>query len=96
MGGRNVFMGYLNLPEKTEEAVDEEGWLHSGDLGKVDKRGIVTITGRSKVSGGAWRGGEEGGEQECLLGRRSMLAWVGYGVAVLRYSDKYDVVTILP
>ncbi|KAF0301240.1 Long-chain-fatty-acid--CoA ligase ACSBG2 [Amphibalanus amphitrite] len=49
MGGRNVFMGYLNLPDKTEEAVDADGWLHSGDLGTVDNRGVITITGRSKV-----------------------------------------------
>ena len=49
MGGRHVFMGYLNLPDKTEEAVDSDGWLHSGDLGTVDGRGIITITGRSKV-----------------------------------------------
>jgi len=48
MGGRHVFMGYLNLAEKTEEAVDADGWLHSGDLGVIDQRGIVSITGRSK------------------------------------------------
>ena len=35
--GRNVMMGYLNKPEKTREAIDDEGWLHSGDLGIVDK-----------------------------------------------------------
>ncbi|XP_037073692.1 very long-chain-fatty-acid--CoA ligase bubblegum-like [Pollicipes pollicipes] len=48
MGGRHVFMGYLNLPDKTEEAVDANGWLHSGDLGVVDDRGLISITGRSK------------------------------------------------
>ncbi|XP_029002872.1 long-chain-fatty-acid--CoA ligase ACSBG2 isoform X1 [Betta splendens] len=46
--GRHVFMGYLNMPEKTEEALDAEGWLHSGDLGKHDHQGFLFITGRIK------------------------------------------------
>ncbi|XP_030639777.1 long-chain-fatty-acid--CoA ligase ACSBG2 isoform X2 [Chanos chanos] len=46
--GRHVFMGYLNMPEKTEEALDSEGWLHSGDLGKQDKQDFLFITGRIK------------------------------------------------
>lgn len=46
--GRHVFMGYLNMPEKTEEALDAEGWLHSGDLGKHDKDDFLFITGRIK------------------------------------------------
>ncbi|XP_078533830.1 long-chain-fatty-acid--CoA ligase ACSBG2-like [Lissotriton helveticus] len=46
--GRHVFMGYLNMAEKTKEALDEEGWLHSGDLGKHDQDGYLFITGRIK------------------------------------------------
>ncbi|XP_054458438.1 long-chain-fatty-acid--CoA ligase ACSBG2 [Anoplopoma fimbria] len=46
--GRHVFMGYLNMPDKTEESVDAEGWLHSGDLGKHDQNGFLYITGRIK------------------------------------------------
>ncbi|XP_051930099.1 long-chain-fatty-acid--CoA ligase ACSBG2 isoform X2 [Hippocampus zosterae] len=46
--GRHVFMGYLGMPEKTEEALDSEGWLHSGDLGKHDRNGFLFITGRIK------------------------------------------------
>ena len=34
--GRNVFMGYLGMEEKTREAIDDEGWLHSGDIGWLD------------------------------------------------------------
>nr|XP_015198936.1 PREDICTED: long-chain-fatty-acid--CoA ligase ACSBG1 [Lepisosteus oculatus] len=46
--GRNVFMGYLHMEDKTKEALDEDGWLCSGDIGKVDKDGFLYITGRIK------------------------------------------------
>ena len=41
--GRHVFMGYLNEERKTREAIDEDGWLHSGDIGRVDKDGMVKV-----------------------------------------------------
>nr|XP_028569405.1 long-chain-fatty-acid--CoA ligase ACSBG2 isoform X2 [Podarcis muralis] len=46
--GRHVFMGYLNMEDKTKEAIDDEGWLHSGDLGRHDADGFLFITGRIK------------------------------------------------
>ncbi|KAJ8278567.1 hypothetical protein GJAV_G00088990 [Gymnothorax javanicus] len=46
--GRHVFMGYLNMADKTEEALDSDGWLHSGDLGKHDQDDFLFITGRIK------------------------------------------------
>ncbi len=46
--GRNVFMGYLNLPDKTAEALDAEGWLHTGDVGAMDADGFYRITDRMK------------------------------------------------
>ena len=46
--GTNVFMGYLNLPEKTAETIDADGWLHTGDVGTVDADGYFRITDRMK------------------------------------------------
>ena len=46
--GENVFMGYLNQPEKTAETIDAEGWLHTGDVGTVDADGYFRITDRMK------------------------------------------------
>ena len=46
--GPNVFMGYLNLPEKTAETIDPEGWLHTGDVGVMDEDGYFRITDRMK------------------------------------------------
>eukprot|EP00752_Nemacystus_decipiens_P012995 g11498.t1 len=55
--GRNIFMGYMNNPEKTAETIDEDGWMHSGDIATFDDdkddrikgpSGFVQITGRIK------------------------------------------------
>ena len=46
--GYNVMKGYYKMPDKTTEAIDEEGWLHSGDLATVDEDGNYTIVGRIK------------------------------------------------
>jgi long-chain acyl-CoA synthetase len=46
--GPNVFMGYLNQPEKTAETIDAQGWLHTGDVGTVDVDGYFKITDRMK------------------------------------------------
>jgi long-chain acyl-CoA synthetase len=46
--GGNVFIGYLNEPEKTAEALDADGWLHSGDIGTIDDDGYFKIVDRKK------------------------------------------------
>ena len=46
--GYHVMKGYYNMPEETKKAIDEEGWLSTGDLGYFDKDGYLHVTGRIK------------------------------------------------
>lgn len=46
--GYNVMKGYYKMPEETAQAIDKEGYLHSGDLGIVDRDGYYRVTGRVK------------------------------------------------
>jgi len=43
-----IMKGYYKMPEETEEAIDSNGWLHTGDLGTIDEKGYFKITGRIK------------------------------------------------
>ncbi len=54
--GYNVMVGYNENPKATAETIDKDGWLHTGDLGTMDERGYVKITGRVKEM--IIRGGE--------------------------------------
>jgi len=72
--GYQQMIEYLHDPESTACTVDAEGWVHTGDLGAMDARGVITLTGRLKDL--IIRGGENIAPVEietCLLGHEAVL-----------------------
>jgi fatty-acyl-CoA synthase/long-chain acyl-CoA synthetase len=99
--GYQQFLGYLNDPNATARTVDDDGYVHTGDLGTMDERGYLTVTGRLKEL--IIRGGENISPAEIeavLVGHEAVLEasvigmpnerWGEIVVAVIRVADGVD------
>lgn len=87
--GYNVMKGYYRMPEATLQAIDGEGWLHSGDLGVMDREGYLRITGRLKDM--ILRGGENvypREVEEFLMGMPEVRDVQVVGVPSRRYGEE--------
>lgn len=87
--GYLVMRGYYKMPDATAEAIDAEGWLHTGDLATMDEDGYVKITGRLKDM--IIRGGENVYPreiEECLYQHESILDVQVIGVPDEKYGEK--------
>jgi fatty-acyl-CoA synthase len=83
--GYQTMIGYFNMPEATAKTLEADGWLHSGDLGSMDERGFLKITGRIREL--IKRGGESvyPREIENLLMEHPKVA----GAAVIGIPDRH-------
>src|SRR5215210_826754 len=87
--GYHVMRGYYNMEEKTRDVIDEEGWLHTGDLAVMDEDGYVRITGRAKDM--IIRGGENVYPREIeefLYAHPEISDVQVYGVPDEKYGEK--------
>ena len=87
--GYNVMGGYYNMEEATTKAIDNDGWLHSGDLGVIDESGYLAITGRFKDM--IIRGGENiypREIEEYLFGLDAIMDVQVVGVPSKKYGEE--------
>jgi fatty-acyl-CoA synthase len=87
--GYSVMLGYWNDPEKTAEAIDRAGWMHTGDLAVMDSEGYLNIVGRSKDM--IIRGGENVYPREIeefLYGHPDIVDVQVIGVPDVRYGEE--------
>jgi fatty-acyl-CoA synthase len=87
--GYSVMTGYWNDPERTAEAIDADGWMHTGDLATMDADGYVNIVGRSKDM--VIRGGENvypREVEEFLYGHPDIADVQVIGVPDARYGEE--------
>ncbi|MFC9976058.1 AMP-binding protein [Spirillospora sp. NPDC127200] len=93
--GHQVMLGYHGMPEATAAAVDAEGWLHTGDLGALDGRGHLRVTGRLKDM--IIRGGENVYPreiEEALAGHPAVASAVVLGVPDPGWGEQVAAVVI--
>ena len=94
--GYSVMKGYYKMPEATARAIDADGWLHSGDLGVMDKDGYLAITGRHKDM--IIRGGENiypREIEEFLFGMEGIMDVQVVGVPSQKYGEEVGAFIIL-
>lgn len=86
--GYQQMLGYFRDPEATARTVDLDGWIHTGDLGSMDERGMITITGRLKEL--IIRGGENISPNEvsdCLSGHPAVAQVAVVGIPDQRLGE---------
>ena len=94
--GPNVMLGYLNNEQATQEALDADAWLHTGDLGKLDADGYVFVTGRIKeliIKGGENIAPRE--VDEALLSHPAVLEAAAFAADCQRYGQKVLAAAVL-
>ena len=87
--GYSVMKGYWNDPDKTSEAIDEAGWMHTGDLATIDEHGYCNIVGRIKDM--VIRGGENiypREIEEFLYGHPAVQDVQVFGVPDAKYGEE--------
>lgn len=99
--GPNVMQGYYHNPEATKEVITEDGWLNTGDIGHIDEKGYLYLTGRQRsiivTEGGKNVFPEEIEDKFQLYNEIAMICIIGYfidrkerieGVRAIVYPDK--------
>ena len=91
--GPNIMKGYYKDPEKTKEAIDQEGWFHTGDIGEIDDMRMLRITDRKKeifkLSGGKY----EAPQQVENIFKESMFI---EQIMVIGENEKHTAALIVP